>query len=258
MNNDNTRPADTSGHTAQSEQSEAAVATSQNESDISMADLKAMYKDIAERFQETSEQIKETDALVKATSEQIKETDALVNATSEQMKRTDERLKEMYTELNTNWSRLLESMVRGKLVELLRSRKIDVTRTYPNVKTHYMDDDGKRREREFDIVVRNGTEVVVFEVKTTLRPENVEWFVSVMRNISRYFPEYATKRTYGGVAYVREESDAGRQAAEQGLYVIRATGDSASIVNDAEFKPVSFTKATSAPVGGHLRAVPDC
>ena len=170
MNNDNTRPADTSGHTAQSEQSEAAVATSQNESDISMADLKAMYKDIAERFQETSEQIKETDALVKATSEQIKETDALVNATSEQMKRTDERLKEMYTELNTNWSRLLESMVRGKLVELLRSRKIDVTRTYPNVKTHYMDDDGKRREREFDIVVRNGTEVVVFEVKTTLRP----------------------------------------------------------------------------------------
>ena len=244
MNNDDTQPAATSGHTAQSEQGEVAVATSQNESDISMADLKAMFKDIAERFKETDAQIKETTAVVKATSEQ--------------MKQTDEKLKNMYTELNTNWSRLLESMVRGKLVELLRSRKIDVTRTYPNVKTHYLDDDGKRREREFDIVVRNGTEVVVFEVKTTLRPENVEWFVSVMRNISRYFPEYASKRTYGGVAYIREESDAASQAAEQGLYVIRATGDSASIVNDAEFKPVSFTNTTSEPVGGHLRAVPDC
>ena len=82
MNNDNTRPADTSGHTAQSEQSEAAVATSQNESDISMADLKAMYKDIAERFQDTSEQIKKTSEQIEATDEQIKKTDReQINAT---------------------------------------------------------------------------------------------------------------------------------------------------------------------------------
>ena len=251
MNNDNTRPADTSGHTAQSEQSEAAVATSQNESDISMADLKAMYKDIAERFKETDVKFQETKALVKETSEQIK-------ATDKQMKATDRKLNKMYKELNGNWSRLVESLVSGKLVELLQSRGVDATGIFPNIKTHYIDDEGKRRDKEFDIVVRNGTDVVAFEVKTTLREKDVTKFIGVMRDISRYLPEYASKRAYGGVAYVREESEAGRYAAKQGLYVIRATGDSASIVNNAEFKPVSFTNATSAPVRGHLRAVPDC
>ena len=62
MNNDDTRPADTSGHTAQSEQSEAAAAIIRNESDISMADLKAMHKETAERIKATSEQIKATRA----------------------------------------------------------------------------------------------------------------------------------------------------------------------------------------------------
>ena len=258
MNNDDTRPADTSGHTAQSEQSEAAAAITRNESDISMADLKAMYKDIAERF-------KETEALVKATSEQMKQTDAKIKKTSEQieatdkqMKATDKRLNKMYTELNGNWSRLVESLVEGKLVELLRARNVDVTDTSMRRKVWYIDDDGKRREREFDIVARNGSEVVAFEVKTTLRTEDVTWFISVMRNFSRYFPDDASKKVYGGVAYISEESKAGIYAARQGLYVIRATGNSARIMNDADFKPVSFTNQTSAPVGGHLRAVPDC
>ena len=272
MNNEDTRPADIRGHTAQSEQSEAAVAITRNEFDTSMEAIMAVYKEIAERNKETSEQMKETSeqikemkALVEATSEQMKQTDAKIKKTSEQIKATDKQMKasdkklnKMYKELNGNWSRLVESLVSGKLVELLQSRGVDATGIFPNIKTHYIDDDGNRRDKEFDIVVRNGTDVVAFEVKTTLREKDVTKFIGVMRDISRYLPEYASKRAYGGVAYVREESDAGRYAAKQGLYVIRATGDSASIVNNAEFKPVSFTNATSAPVRGHLRAVPEC
>ena len=258
MNNDDTRPADTSGHTAQSEQSEAAAAITRNEFHVSMEAIMAVYKDIAERFKETDAKFKETEALVKATSEQMKQTDAKFKETDAQFKETDKRLKEMYTELNSHWSRLVESLVEGKLVELLRARKVDVTETYIRRKVWYIDDNGTQRNKEFDIVARNGSEVVAFEVKTTLQPDDVKSFISVMRNFSRYCPGDASKKVYGGVAYIREESEAARYAARQGLFVIRAVGDSARIVNNAEFKPVSFTNATSAPVGGHLRAVPDC
>ena len=243
MNTDDSRSADISDPTVQSEQSMAAVAVSRHEFDASMADIMAVYKEIAERFKDTAAQIKETKALVEATTAQ--------------MKASDKKLNKMYRELNGNWSRLVESLVEGKLVELLRARNVDVTETYVRRKLHYFDDSGTRREREFDIVARNGAEVVVFEVKTTLRPEDVKWFISVMRNFPRYFPNDASKNAYGGVAYISEESKAGRHAAKQGLYVIRATGDSASIVNDAEFTPVSFAKKTSEPVR-HLRAVSDC
>ena len=101
-------------------------------------------------------------------------------------------------------------------------------------------------------------ELVVFRVEVLLSPEDVKRLVAAMKSFARMYPEYASRKVYGGVAYIDEESDAGKFAAMQGLYVIRETGYSASIVNDAEFTPVSFTKYTSAPIGGHLGLVPDC
>ena len=265
MNTDDTRPSGMSSHTAQSEQTMAAAAISQKEFDTRMAAIMAVYEEIAEeskeikaRFKEISESQKETDRQVEATSAQVEATSKRVEATSEQIKKTSKDLKRMYTELNSNWSRLVESLVRGKLVELLQSRGIDATATFPRIKAHFIDHAGTRKDKEFDILVRNGTDVVAFEVKTTLRTDDVRNFLAVMRNISRFFPEYASRRAYGGVAYINEESEAGRFAAKQGLYVVRATGDSASIENNAAFKPKLFSDTSSTPVSGHLRAVPDC
>ena len=106
-------------------------------------------------------------------------------------------------------------------------------------------------------MVANGEEVVVVEVKTTLKPKHIKRFVESMKDFSRYFPYYATMRVYGAVAYIRSDSDTDRFAYKKGLYVIRAAGDSASILNDSKFKPRSFTEESCAPPKVHLRAVPD-
>ena len=230
MNNDDSRPADISGHTAQSEQSEAAAAITRNESDISMADLKAMYKDIAERF-------KETEALVKETFEQ-------------------KGLK--YCEVNKDWYREGESLDRDNLVKLLEARGFEVTSSWYISQHRNLNLDGTTTQREFDIAIMTDAELVVFRVEVLLSPEDVKRLVAAMKSFARMYPEYASRNVYGAVAYIDEESDAGKFAAMQGLYVIRETGYSASIVNDAEFTPVSFTKYTSAPIGGHLGLVPDC
>lgn len=45
---------------------------------------------------------------------------------------------------------------------------------------------------------------------------------------------------FGAVAYLRAEQGSDHQAQNQGLFVVRATGDSAAIVNPEGFKPREF------------------
>ena len=95
--------------------------------------------------------------------------------------------------------------------------------------------------REFDIIIANGTEVVVVEVKTTLTPKDVNNFLETLKDFKHYFPRYKTETVYGAVAYLKSENKAHSLAEEEGLFLIRATGDSASIMNKKDFKPKSFS-----------------
>jgi len=167
-----------------------------------------------------------------------KETGQLLKETAEQQKKTDSRF-------NTQWGRLVESLVEGSLVSLLQARGIEVRQTSPNVKVSFVEDDGGLKRKEFDIVVVNGTEVVAVEVKTTLTPDKVKYFLSAMEDFKRYFPDFRHKAVYGAVAYLRSEAEAGLYAERQGLFAVRATGDSASIVNSEKFKPRAFPSQQS-------------
>ncbi len=171
-------------------------------------------------------------------------------------KKTDKQLKKAHKDFYGKWGRLVESLVEGDLAKLLRKRKIDVHSTHPRQQVSYLLDDGTRKHKEFDIVVANGSEVVAVEVKTTLTPEDVTRFIAAMRDFSRYFPYWGSRTVYGAVAYIHCEAKAEVFAERRGLYVIRATGGSASILNRKKFKPTSFTRVASSPPGGHLRAVP--
>ncbi len=170
-----------------------------------------------------------------------KETDRQLDELRASQKETDRQLRETDRRFNSQWGRLVESLVEGNLAVLLRTRGIEVHTTMSNVKTHFIRDDGVRQNKEFDILVVNGADVVVVEVKTTLTPDKVRHFLSSMRDIMRYFPDYRARRVYGAVAYVRSESEAAVHAERRGLFVVRATGDSASIVNGEGFRPVSFS-----------------
>ena len=96
------------------------------------------------------------------------------------------------------------------------------------------------RHYEFDILAVNGEEVVVVEVKTTLRPEDVTHFLSKLERFTGWVRSYKGNRILGAVAYLKADSNVVLQAERQGLYVIRATGSSASSVNEADFRPKVF------------------
>ena len=93
---------------------------------------------------------------------------------------------------------------------------------------------------QYDIVAANDEEVVVVEVKTTLRAADVTQFLDKLRKFTYRTRVYRGNRVMGAVAYLRVGQSADVYAERQGLYVIRATGSSASIINGTGFQPRVF------------------
>ena len=153
--------------------------------------------------------------------------------------KTDKSMRNLHKEVNrlrdlfeSQWSRLIEALVDGKLVHLLREQSIEVNHTATNVEGTSADG----HNYEFDILAVNGNELVVVEVKSRLQSDDVREFLRELQNFKSWLREYQSMTVYGAVAYLRADESAVRYAENQGMYVIRAVGDSAKIINGADFK----------------------
>ena len=191
------------------------------------------------QMQETDRRIQKTERVIKETNREVaerqKETDRVVQETAQQLKETDRQLKKTDAHFNSQWGKLMESLVEGDLVPLLQERGVTVERTSTNAK-------GTRNGHhyEFDILAVNGEQVVVVEVKTTLRSEDVAYFLEKLADYTTWAPEHKDRRILGAVAYLKADSSVTMYAERQGLYVIRATGSSAAITNQEDFRPRVF------------------
>ena len=192
-------------------------------------EIRAILREVSEHQKKLSSQFEDTDRRQKETARQMEETDRRQKETARQIK----KLEGLFT---GQWGKLMESLVEGDLVVLLQARGIRVRSTYSRVR-------GRRNgERyEFDILAGNGEEMVVVEVKTTLKADDVRRFLEKLDRFTEYEPVYRGKQVYGAVAYLRMEQNSVLYAERQGLFVIRATGNSASIVNEADFRPRVFS-----------------
>ena len=207
----------------------------------------ASLQELAEMQKETERQMKETDRRLdkmvsdtdRLIKERARETDRLIKENAREadrrMKDTDWRMNKMQGRFDNRWGDFMESLVEGDLVALLQRRDILVDRIHPRPY-------GKRNgeDFEFDIVAINGVEVVVVEVKTTLCAADIKHFVKKLLKYTYYEPEHRGKTIYGAMAYLKTSKAAKTHAERQGLFVIRATGDSASIVNEEGFVPRVF------------------
>lgn len=187
------------------------------------------YEDILNLFRENDLQIKE---LLRSQQE----TDRKFQETDRKFQDTDRKLNQLEQLFTSQWGKLMESLVEGDLVNLLVQRGIAITDTTTRLK-------GKRPgggNYEFDIIAHNGEEVVVVEVKTTLRPDDVKNFLDKLDHLKDWIPRYAQNRIYGAMAWLTADASAEAMAIKRGLFSIRATGDSASIQNDPAFTPQAW------------------
>ena len=185
----------------------------------------AILREVSKEQRKLSRQQKQTDRQMKQTDRQMKQTD----------RRIDKRMKKLEGLFTGQWGKLMESLVEGDLVPLLQARGISVQSTHTRMR-------GRRNGEhyEFDILAGNGEEMVVVEVKTTLKVDDVKAVPGQTEKIHGVRTGYQGKQIYGAVAYLRTEQDSELYAERQGLYVIRATGNSASIINTEDFRPRVF------------------
>ena len=244
--------------------------------DITTKELQQMIADIALGFQETRAMFQETDRKFQESERQMKqsnqETWAMFQESQRQMKQSNQETRAMFQEtdrkfqetdrkfqeskiendkmmkdlsdnlkkteslFNSQWGKLVESLVEGDLIKLLEARGIEVKRTLERVKGN-----PGGQNFEFDIVAVNGQEIVVVEVKTHLKNKDVRDFVAKLEKVkTTYLPEYKDKKIYGAIAYLRADGASDIHATNKKLFVIRATGSSASIINDPDFVPRVF------------------
>ena len=129
----------------------------------------------------------------------------------------------------------MKALVKGDLIALLNRRDIEVHHVSTNLERNY----GGRRW-EIDILAVNSGELVAVEVKTTLKVRDVDHYLGTLRQFAELMPEYAGRAVYRAVAYLKAEEWSDAYAEGQGLFVIRATGSSASITNREDFRPRTF------------------
>ena len=195
-------------------------------SDKSSTDGPLSFEKVWLMFQETDKKFQETDRML---TEKFKETDRLL---TEKFKETDKKLNQLERLFTSQWGKLVEFLVEGDVITILNQRGIHVTDT---LKRRSGRRDGI--DYEFDIIAINGSEIVIIEVKTTLRPEDIRNFKKKLKQARNWMPEYSDKKVYGAVAFISEDSGTAAMAEKNGLFVIRATGDSASTVNTDNFVP---------------------
>jgi Holliday junction resolvase-like predicted endonuclease len=192
--------------------------------------IEKISKETDKKFQETNLKFLETDKELQELIRYSKEQDARSRNLDSKSREQDKRVKELNKLFVNQWGYLVESLVEGKIVELLNDRGIKVQHTATNLKSF-------KDEAEIDIIAENGNEIVVIEVKTTLRNDYIDEFLEKLNNFKKYFPKYRENIVYGAMAYLKSPEIVAARAKKQGLLLIKATGDSARIVNPKEFKP---------------------
>ena len=189
-----------------------------------------------ERLQKNNERLqKNNERLQKNTEDFQKKFEEGMITLQKETEETKKSLKKAQGLFITQWGKLMESLVEGDLIKILNERNIQVHDTSKNIS-------GQREEEQFeyDIIASNGTEMVIVEVKTTLKVQHVKKFLQDIQKFTQRYPIYKNKTIYGAVAYLQSQEEATTYAAKQGLLVIRATGSSSSIINRKNFKPKAF------------------
>ena len=197
-----------------------------------IAEIWRMFK---EGRREAEKSRKEAEKSRKEAEKSRKEAEKSRKEAEQRRKKADREMKELKELFTGQWGKLMESLVEGDLVPLLNQKGIEVEKTFTN-----MICESEVEPWEFDIIAVNGREIVIVEVKTTLSTKDVKYFLKKLSRVNKYMPEYKDKKVYGAVAYLRKQTGVDVFAEREGLFVIRATGNSASITNKKNFKPKTF------------------
>ncbi|MEO0214181.1 MAG: NERD domain-containing protein [candidate division WOR-3 bacterium] len=189
---------------------------------------------LAKSQEETDKKLKELAEKHAETEEQIKKLSIQISKVSEEVRNTTKAV----ANLNGIWQDYTEDTIREGLKYALSKLGFKGFKVMSNVKVEKGDDN-----MEVDGIVLGDDYVIVLEVKTTLRVDDVDEFVEELeKRFLRFFPEYKGYKLYGAVAGMKFHQFADRYANKRGLIVLKhKDGKDVKVLNPKNFKPKDFS-----------------
>ena len=208
------------------------------ETRLQFQETRLQFEETDRRFKETDRKFQDTDRKFQDTDRKFQDTDRKFQDTDRKFNRTDEKLRDLEGLFVGQWGKLMESLGKGSAVKPFREWGIDVHMISQRAASHR-----EGRSMEINLLMANDDQVVVVEVKTTLKVEHVRELLEDLKAFTRFFKRFRGCRVYGAVAALRMEEEADKYAYRHGLFVVKAGADGlAKILNDHRFRPADFGK----------------
>ena len=173
-------------------------------------ELRELVADLIRAQAKTDAQLAKTDAQLAKTDAQLAKTDAKLD-----------RLADMYGGVGNNQGRVAEefyynSLKHNPVLNGIRFDFIDknVTRAKAGI------------EEEYDLLLVNGEDVFIVEVKYRLHPKDIDRLLGrKLGNFPKLFPEYGSYRLHPVLATFSVDDEVRDMALERGVLVLQRRGD---------------------------------
>jgi hypothetical protein len=190
----------------------------------------AMMKENAERQKETDRILKENaerhDKEMKESSERFRR----------EMKESSERLNKQLGKLGGRFGEMIEYMVLPNLVQKFRDLGFVFTKAYPEAD---ITDRENNIFAEVDITLENGDKVMIVEVKSKPKTEDVTEHIKRMQKVRLHGDLHGDKRKYlGAIAGMVFSDNVKIFAMKNGFYIIEPSGETFIITApEGEYSP---------------------
>jgi hypothetical protein len=169
-------------------------------------------------------------ASIQSLVEAQKETDRRMKETDRRMKETDKRVGE----ITNRFGEMVEYMVVPNLLAKFGELGFTFTKAYPDAK---IADHEHGIFTEVDAFLENGDKVMIVEIKTKPRIDDIDNHIERMEKLRKYADWRGDKRKYlGAVAGVVISDSERAYALKNGFYVLEPSGDTFKI-SEPEGKP---------------------
>ena len=179
--------------------------------------------DIFELFRESERQRQEQQQITEREMAELRQT---VDRTSQQIEQTNKQIGG----ITSRWGEFVENLVRPAAVRLFRAKDLEVHFTALRVEAQ--DEQGSI---EIDVLAENTNEVVAIEVKSHLDVRDVKRFLATLERFKTELPKYKSYKLYGAIAGIKVDERTDTYAVQEGLFLIKLSGDTVAIANDQNF-----------------------
>ena len=190
-------------------------------------DIKAMYAEVAEMQKETSLQMKETDKQFKESERRFKETERILNEKFTRMEKAIENTNKQIGGISRSNGEFCEEY----FINSFKENPTFMGEKYERV-VDYLKPEPVVINDEYDLVLRNGSTVVLIEMKYKANIEDVGKMFSKLHSYRANYPMNKDYKVYLALASFRFPAKVRKRADEEGIVLIEQRGDKIEVISE--------------------------